>query len=36
MAQFLTTARDLGRVFLLAQVPLIPFYVATLWSMLAQ
>ena len=36
MGNTLRTAIDLGRILLLAQIPLIPFYVATLWATFAQ
>lgn len=36
MSNVLRTTIDLGKILLLAQIPLIPFYVATLWAMLAQ
>lgn len=36
MSNVLRTTIDLGKILMLAQIPLIPFYVATLWAMLAQ
>lgn len=36
MSNVLRTTIDLGKILMLAQIPLIPFYVAALWAMLAQ
>lgn len=35
MSNVLRTTIDLGKILMLAQIPFIPFYVATLWAMLA-